>query len=105
IFRVREFEQMGLEFFVKPGEDEDWHKYWVDARIQWWIDQGLSKENIELEYVTGADLSHYSKATTDIMFKFPHGVEELEGVANRTDYDLGSHTKAQDEFTIQAKVK
>lgn len=105
IFRVREFEQMELEFFVKPGEDEQWHKFWVDARIQWWLDQGLSRENIQLEYVTGADLAHYSKATTDIMFKFPHGVEELEGVANRTDYDLGSHTKAQDEFNIQAKVK
>src|SRR5690606_5418587 len=105
IFRVREFEQMELEFFVKPGEDEAWHKTWVEARTQWWLDQGLSKDNLEFEYVTGDDLAHYSKATTDIMYKFPHGVEELEGVANRTDYDLGSHTKAQKEFNIQAKVK
>lgn len=105
IFRVREFEQMELEFFCKPGEDEKWHEFWVGARKQWWLDQGLAEENIQFEYVTGDDLSHYSKSTVDILYKFPHGFEELEGVANRTDYDLGSHTKAQDEFDITAKVK
>lgn len=105
IFRVREFEQMELEFFCKPGEDEKWHQTWVDLRTQWWLDQGLAKENIEFEHVTGDDLAHYSKATVDILYKFPHGFEELEGIANRTDYDLGSHTKAQEEFGLSAKVK
>ncbi|MAF16247.1 MAG: glycine--tRNA ligase [Marinomonas sp.] len=105
IFRVREFEQMELEFFCKPGEDEQWHDTWVKLRKQWWLDQGLAEENIEFEYVTGDDLAHYSKATVDILYKFPHGFEELEGVANRTDYDLGSHTKAQEEFGLSAKVK
>ncbi|MBM6551432.1 glycine--tRNA ligase [Marinomonas ostreistagni] len=105
IFRVREFEQMELEFFCKPGEDEKWHQTWVDLRTQWWLDQGLGKDNMEFEYVTGDDLAHYSKSTVDILYKFPHGFEELEGVANRTDYDLGSHTKAQDEFGLSANVK
>lgn len=105
IFRVREFEQMELEFFCKPDEDEKWHDFWVGARKQWWLDQGLAEENIQFEYVTGDDLAHYSKSTVDILYKFPHGFEELEGVANRTDYDLGSHTKAQEEFGLSAKVK
>jgi len=104
IFRVREFEQMELEFFVDPGTDEKWHKHWVDLRYNWWIDQGIKKANIELYTVEKKDLSHYSKATIDIMYKFPHGNEELEGIANRTDFDLGSHTKNQDEFDITAKV-
>jgi glycyl-tRNA synthetase len=105
IFRVREFEQMELEFFVKPGSDEDWHKYWVDKRIQWWSDQGVNSQKIKLLEVEKEELSHYSKATFDIMYEFPHGLEELEGVANRTDFDLGSHTKNQDDFKISSKVK
>ena len=105
IFRVREFEQMELEFFVKPGTDEDWHKYWVDKRLQWWSDQGVNSQKIKLLEVEKAELSHYSKATFDIMYEFPHGLEELEGVANRTDFDLGSHTKNQDDFKISSKVK
>ncbi len=104
IFRVREFEQMELEFFVDPGTDDKWHKYWIDSRYNWWINQGIKKENIELYTVEKKELSHYSKATVDIMYKFPHGNEELEGIANRTDFDLGSHTKNQDEFDISAKV-
>ena len=104
IFRVREFEQMELEFFVKPGEDEEWHKKWTDLRLQWWDDQGVSKECLELYHVPADELAHYSKATVDIMYKFPHGLEELEGIANRTDFDLGSHTKGQKELDIQAKV-
>ncbi len=104
IFRVREFEQMELEFFVDPETDESWHKYWVDSRYDWWINQGIKKENIELYTVEKKELSHYSKATVDIMYKFPHGNEELEGIANRTDFDLGSHTKNQDEFNISSKV-
>ena len=104
IFRVREFEQMELEFFVEKGQDEDWHKYWVKERIDWWANQGLSKDKIEVLNVPKKDLSHYSKATVDLMYKFPHGVEELEGIANRTDFDLGSHSKNQEELDITAKV-
>ena len=105
IFRVREFEQMELEFFVTPGEDEEWHKFWVEERISWWERQGLSRDNLELYEVPEDELAHYSKATVDIMYKFPHGTEELEGVANRTDFDLGSHSKNQDELNICAKTK
>ena len=104
IFRVREFEQMELEFFVEPGEDEFWHKYWIDSRYEWWVNQGIDKNNLELLNVEKSELSHYSKATIDIMYLFPHGKEELEGIANRTDFDLGSHTKNQEEFNIKAKV-
>ena len=104
IFRVREFEQMELEFFVRPGEDEKWHKSWVESRVQWWKDQGISDKSLELYDVPADELAHYSKATVDIMYKFPHGVEELEGIANRTDFDLGSHSKSQKELNIKAKV-
>lgn len=105
IFRVREFEQMELEFFVKPGTDEKWHQYWVDQRLLWWSKQGVKSDKLKLLEVEKQDLSHYSKATFDIMYQFPHGLEELEGVANRTDFDLGSHTKNQKDFNIQANVK
>ena len=104
IFRVREFEQMELEFFVMPGTDEEWHKKWVDMRLLWWEQQGVSSENIELYDVPKDELAHYSKGTIDVMYKFPHGLEELEGIANRTDFDLGSHSKKQDELNITANV-
>ena len=104
IFRVREFEQMELEFFVKPGSDEDWHKKWVEARLDWWSEQGVKKESLELYHVPKDELAHYSKATVDIMYKFPHGLEELEGIANRTDFDLGSHSKNQEELDIKSSV-
>ena len=104
IFRVREFEQMELEFFVEPGSDGEWHKYWVDSRYNWWIDQGIDKKRLELCEIEKDELSHYSKATVDIMYSFPHGKEELEGIANRTDFDLGSHTKNQEDFNISSKV-
>ncbi len=104
IFRVREFEQMELEFFVHPDDDEKWHKSWVESRVQWWKDQGISENNLELYDVPKDELAHYSKATIDIMYKFPHGLEELEGVANRTDFDLGSHSKKQKELNIQSNV-
>ena len=105
IFRVREFEQMELEFFVVPGEDEAWHKEWLERRLDWWSKQGVSRDNLEIYDVPKEELSHYSKSTLDIMYKFPHGVEELEGIANRTDFDLGSHSKNQDELNISAKTK
>ena len=104
IFRLREFEQMELEFFVAPGSDEKWHEYWVEKRLAWWIKQGVSNKNISLYDVPKNELSHYSKKTTDLMYEFPHGLEELEGVANRTDFDLGSHTKNPKDFKISSSV-
>jgi glycyl-tRNA synthetase len=105
IFRKREFEQMEMEYFVEPTDDEKFHEYWINERMKWWIEQGLNKKNLEIYNVPKKELSHYSKATADIMYKFPHGTEELEGIANRTDFDLGSHTKSQKEFNIQSKIK
>tara|TARA_B100000989_G_scaffold139820_1_gene103998 strand:+ start:644 stop:1981 length:1338 start_codon:yes stop_codon:yes gene_type:complete len=105
IFRVREFEQMELEFFVEPGTDEQWHKKWVELRLKWWEDQGVSRESLKLYNVPKDELAHYSKATVDIMYSFPHGVEELEGIANRTDFDLGSHSKDQANLNLSANVE
>ena len=105
IFRVREFEQMELEYFVEPGEDEKWHKIWIEERLKWWEEQGVSKNNIKLLNVEKDELAHYSKATVDLMYKFPHGLEELEGIANRTDFDLGSHSKNQNQLHINSKTK
>ena len=104
VFRVREFEQMELEFFVEPGTDEEWHERWVDERLTWWREQGINGNRLELLHVPDDELAHYSKATVDVMYHFPHGVEELEGIANRTDFDLGSHTKQQDDLAIAARV-
>ncbi len=104
IFRVREFEQMELEYFVDPGNDEEWHEKWVELRLAWWEAQGVPKEKIKLLDVEGEELAHYSKKTVDLMYEFPHGLEELEGIANRTDFDLGSHSKNQGELEIKAKV-
>ena len=97
IFRTREFEQMEMEFFVKPGSDEDWHQYWIDERMQWYVDLGISKENLRLFEHPQEKLSHYSKRTVDVEYRFDFvGSEwgELEGIANRTDYDLTTHSKA-----------
>ncbi|MFA1550083.1 glycine--tRNA ligase [Actinomadura chokoriensis] len=97
IFRTREFEQMEMEFFVKPGSDEEWHQYWIDERMQWYVDLGIRKENLRLYEHPQEKLSHYSKRTVDVEYKFDFvGSEwgELEGIANRTDYDLTTHSKA-----------
>ena len=104
IFRVREFEQMELEYFVKPGTDDDIHNSWVQKRLKWWVDQGVPMESITLYEVPTNELAHYSKRTIDLMYKFPHGVEELEGIANRTDFDLGSHSKKQNDLNIKSNV-
>ncbi len=104
IFRVREFEQMELEYFVDPGNDDEWHGKWVELRLAWWEAQGVPKEKIKLLDVEGEELAHYSKKTVDLMYEFPHGLEELEGIANRTDFDLGSHSKNQEDLEIKAKV-
>ena len=105
IFRVREFEQMELEYFVEPGQDEKQHEYWLKQRLDWWEAQGVPKDKLELYEVPKKELSHYSKRTVDIMYNFPHGLEELEGVANRTDFDLGSHSKNQNELNISSRVR
>jgi glycyl-tRNA synthetase len=97
IFRTREFEQMEMEFFVKPGTDEEWHEYWIDARESWFLDLGLDKDNLRRYEHTAEKRSFYSKRTVDLEYRFDFpGTEwgELEGLANRTDYDLGVHAKA-----------
>ncbi|HHV18955.1 MAG TPA: glycine--tRNA ligase, partial [Thermoanaerobacterales bacterium] len=91
IFRTREFEQMELEFFVKPGEDEKWFEYWRQFMVDFFVSLGVKKENLRLRDHTPEELSHYSKGTTDLEYKFPFGWGELWGVANRTDYDLSRH--------------
>jgi glycyl-tRNA synthetase len=97
IFRTREFEQMEMEFFVKPGSDEEWHERWIEARLNWHIDLGVSRDNLRLYEHPADKRSHYSKRTVDIEYHygFP-GSEwgELEGIANRTDFDLTTHGKA-----------
>ncbi len=91
IFRIREFEQMELEFFCKPGTDLEWHKYWKDYCKNWLLSLGIKEENIRLRDHSKEELVFYSKATTDIEFKFPFGWGELWGIADRTDYDLTQH--------------
>jgi glycyl-tRNA synthetase len=91
IFRSREFEQMELEYFVKPGEDEECYKYWISEREKWYKDYGVKSENLHLRAHDPEELSHYSKGTTDVEYDFPFGRKELEGIANRTDFDLKAH--------------
>jgi glycyl-tRNA synthetase len=96
IFRTREFEQMEMEFFVKPGEDEEWHEYWIQQRYNWYVDLGINPENLRLFEHPKEKLSHYSKRTVDIEYRFGfQGSEfgELEGIANRTDFDLKTHSE------------
>jgi glycyl-tRNA synthetase len=96
IFRTREFEQMEMEFFVEPGTDEEWHEYWLAERRNWWVDLGIAETNLR-DYEHPKDkLSHYSKRTVDLEYRFQLGgteFAELEGVANRTDFDLSTHAK------------
>jgi glycyl-tRNA synthetase len=97
IFRTREFEQMEMEFFVRPGTDEEWHETWIDTRFNWHVDLGIRKENLRRYEHPQEKLSHYSKRTVDIEYKFDFtGSEwgELEGIANRTDFDLKTHGRA-----------
>ncbi len=96
IFRTREFEQMELEYFVEPGTDEQWHDYWLQERWNWYVDLGLRPENLRYFEHPKDKLSHYSKRTVDIEYRFQFGGSEwaeLEGVANRTDFDLTTHSK------------
>ncbi len=91
IFRMREFEQMEMEFFCAPGSDEEWHEYWMAERMRWWQELGLRSENLRLRAHEGDELAHYARACSDIEYKYPWGWDEVEGVANRTDYDLKKH--------------
>jgi glycyl-tRNA synthetase len=96
IFRTREFEQMEMEFFVEPGTDEQWHEYWLKARWDWYVDLGLNPENLRYYEHPQEKLSHYSKRTVDIEYRFRFGGSEwaeLEGIANRTDFDLKTHSE------------
>ncbi len=94
IFRVREFEQMEMEYFVKPGMDEEWFDYWLEERQNWYINLGIKKEHLQLREHEKEELSHYSRKTVDINYLYPMGWSELEGMANRGDYDLRQHNNA-----------
>jgi len=93
IFRLREFEQMEMEFFVPPAEADEWHRYWIDARYRWYLDLGLRDENLRIREHDADERSHYSLATSDLEYLYPIGWQELEGVSNRGDYDLTQHTR------------
>jgi glycyl-tRNA synthetase len=109
IFRTREFEQMEMQFFVKPGEDESWFEKWKELRYQWHLDNGLRREKLRFHEHAGDELAHYAKAAFDIEYEFPMGFSELEGVHNRTDFDLRRHQefsgKKLQYFDDQSKEK
>jgi glycyl-tRNA synthetase len=93
IFRMREFEQMEIEYFVKPGTDEQWFKHWVEQRFNWYSNLGIKKENLRLRQHAKDELAHYARDCYDIEYLFPIGWSELEGIANRTDFDLKQHSE------------
>ena len=97
VFRTREFEQMEMEFFVPPAEAPQWYEYWCDERLQWYLDLGIPAEQLRLRAHDADELSHYSSGTSDVEFLFPWGWDELEGIANRGDYDLTQHAKHSGE--------
>ncbi|MDO8750159.1 MAG: glycine--tRNA ligase [Dehalococcoidia bacterium] len=94
IFRTREFEQMEIEFFVKPGTDDDWHQRWIKDCLAWYTGLGIAPDHLHIRQHEASELSHYSKATSDIEYAFPWGWGEIQGIANRTDFDLNAHSKA-----------
>jgi len=93
IFRCREFEQMEIEFFVKPGTDKQWFDYWVEERLNWYVSLGIRKENLKLRQHTKEELAHYARECYDINYLYPMGWAEMEGIANRGDFDLVQHAK------------
>lgn len=93
IFRTREFEQMEIEYFVKPGTDMEWFDYWVNERLNYYVDMGIKKENLRLRKHDDEELAHYAKGCYDVDYKFPIGWSEIEGIANRADFDLTQHSK------------
>ena len=92
-FRVREFEQMEIEFFVKPGEDDKWYQEWRRLRLRWYLDLGMRKENLRLRDHEKDELAHYARGCADVEYNFPWGWSELEGIANRADFDLKRHSE------------
>jgi glycyl-tRNA synthetase len=94
VFRTREFEQMEMEYFVPPADADDWYRYWIQTRLAWYLDLGIPEVQLRLHEHAKEDLSHYSRGTTDVEFAYPWGWDELEGVANRGDYDLTQHANA-----------
>jgi glycyl-tRNA synthetase len=97
VFRTREFEQMEMEFFVPPADAERWHDYWLNERMRWYVDLGIDPDNLRLRAHEAEELSHYSAATSDVEYLFPWGWDELEGIANRTDFDLKAHAEHSGE--------
>ena len=98
IFRTREFEQMEMEFFVEPGTDAEWHEYWIEERFNWYLDLGMKEENLRKREQSGEERAHYATRGVDIEYNFPFaGWSELEGIANRTDYDLKKHQEYSGE--------
>jgi len=97
VFRTREFEQMEMEFFVPPAEAEQWYEYWCQERLNWYLDLGMPSEHVKLRAHDADELSHYSSATSDVEFLFPWGWDELEGIANRGDFDLTQHASHSGE--------
>jgi glycyl-tRNA synthetase len=97
VFRTREFEQMEMEYFVPPDEAQKWFEYWLDERFRWYLDLGIPPEKLRLRHHDPDELSHYSAGTADVEFLFPWGWDELEGIANRTDFDLLAHSAASGE--------
>jgi glycyl-tRNA synthetase len=97
VFRTREFEQMELEYFVPPDEAPRWFEYWCNERFQWYVELGIPKDRLRLRAHESEELSHYSSATSDVEFLFPWGWDELEGIANRGDYDLNAHAQHSGE--------
>ncbi|HEY8517348.1 MAG TPA: glycine--tRNA ligase [Candidatus Binatia bacterium] len=93
LFRTREFEQMEMEFFVKPGEDQHWYEYWKKERFDWYLRLGIKKENLRLREHASDELAHYARGCADVEYKFPFGWSELEGIANRGDFDLKQHSQ------------
>jgi glycyl-tRNA synthetase len=96
-FRTREFEQMEMEYFVEPGSDDEWFDYWINERMQWYVDLGIRKEKLRLRPHKPDELAHYAKAASDVEYEFPFGWQEVEGIANRTDFDLKAHQEASGE--------
>ena len=94
VFRTREFEQMEMEYFVPPADSDKWFEYWCKERMDWYLNLGMKADSLRLRIHDPDELSHYSRATSDIEFSFPWGWDELEGIANRTDYDLNQHAQA-----------